>query len=197
MSKMLIDKLANANAKSEFIINNENGHVEVRNAFWIWDNFRGDTDEFGNAKKYTNVVVPNKYVEQLINLGYTVKSYPVDKDKDGNVLLDDAGNPVLIYFIKININMKSQTPPNVKLMTKFKGEITTRQLDDNSIGDIHGLDIELAGIAWNRYVRKMPKSTMVGAYMDKLSVLAEEDAEFGGIFTEYVDSLSLEDIIED
>lgn len=194
---MLITKLAQANEKSEFIINKENGHVEVRNAFWIWDNFRGDTDEFGNAKKFTNVVVPNKYVNELIELGYTVKSYPVDKDKDGNVMLDPEGNPILIYFMKISINMKSQVPPVVKLMTKFNGDMTTRVLDDNSIGDIHGLDIELAGISWNRYVRKMPKATMVGAYLDKLTVIAEEDAEFGGIFQNYVDTLSLEDIIEE
>lgn len=197
MSKMLIDTYLKANQNSQFIINQENGKVEVRNAYWIWDNFQGKTDEYGNAKKYTNVVVPNDKVQELVNLGYTVKSYPVDKDKDGNVMLDEQGQPVLIYFIKININMNSQTKPSVKLITKFKGDTTSRSLDDNTIGDIHGLEIELAGISWNRYIRQQGNKTMVSAYLDKLTVMAEEDSDFGGIFDEYVNKYSLDDVEDD
>ncbi len=197
MSKMLIDKFTKANEKSQFIINPDTGHVEVRDAYWIWDNFQGKTDEFGNAKKYTNVVVPNQYVEQLINLGYTVKSYPVDKDKDGNVMMDDQGNPVLLYFIKININMNGKVAPSVKLITTFKNEKTTRTLDDNSIGDIHGLEVELAAISWNRYARVQGSKTAISAYLDKLTVMAEEDSDFGGIFDDYVGKYALDDVEEE
>ena len=197
MSKMLIDKFTKANEKSQFIINPDTGHVEVRDAYWIWDNFQGKTDEFGNAKKYTNVVVPNQYVEALINLGYTVKSYPVDKDKDGNVMTDDQGNPILLYFIKININMNGKVAPSVKLITSFKNEKTTRTLDDNSIGDIHGLEVELAAISWNRYARVQGNKTAISAYLDKLTVMAEEDSDFGGIFDDYVGKYALDDVEED
>ena len=189
--------MLNANEKSNFIINEDTGHVEVRNAYWIWDNFQGKTDEFGNAKKYTNVVVPTKYVEQLAKLGYTIKSYPVDKDKDGNVMIDETGNPVLIYFMKININMNGNKPPRVKLITKFKGETTSRTLDDNSIGDIHGLVIELAGISWNRYNRQQGNKLYVSAYMDKLTVMAEDDSNFGGMFDEFLGKIALEDVEEE
>lgn len=197
MSKMLIEKFTKANERSQFIINPDTGHVEVRDAFWIWDNFQGKTDEFGNAKKYTNVVVPNKYVEELIKLGYTVKSYPIDKDKDGNVATDPEGNPLLLFFIKININMNSKQIPSVKLITTFKNEKSTRTLDDNSIGDIHGLEVELAAISWNRYSRIQGNKTAVSAYLDKLTVMAEEDSDFGGIFDDYVGKYALDDVEED
>lgn len=196
MSKRNMDMWAHCNEKSHVIVNEQNGHVEVQDACFLWDNFRGDTDQFGNAKKLTHVLIPMDKVQQLIDLGYTIKSYPVDKDKDGNVAVDDNGNPILMYFIKVNINMKSAVPPVVKLMTKFKGDISTRVLDDNSIGDLHGLDVALACISWNRYVRNQGKTTVVSAYMDKISVVAEEDAEFGGIIDDYLESYNADDVVE-
>lgn len=196
MSKRNIEAWAYCNEKTKVIINEQNGHVEVQDCQFLWDNFRGDTDQFGNAKKLTNVLIPMNKVQELIDLGYTVRYYPVDKDKDGNVAVDEDGQPILMYFIKVNINMKSTVPPVVKLMTKFKGEITTRVLDDNSIGDLHGLDMALACISWNRYSRNQGKNAIVSAYMDKLTVVAEEDAEFGGIIDDYLGSYSADNVIE-
>lgn len=195
MSNMLINKFQKANSETVVKMNPDNGRVEVVKAQFIWDNFMGKPDNYGNAKKYVNVVIPNQYVQGLLDLGYTVKNCPVDKDKDGNVMIDQTtGEPILIYYVKVMINMMSERTPSVKLTTTFNAETKTRTLDDNSIGDLHGLDIKLAGISWNRYIRKQGTKTSVTPYMDSLRVAAEEDA-IEASFNDYISSISPDDDI--
>lgn len=175
MSK-LIDNALEAVQNSQFYFK-DNHTLEVQNAVIIWTNFRGEANRFGNTARTFNLVLTEPVAEELDSQKWRVRS--VDS---GNV--DENGNPILIKFVNIKVNIDSAYPPTVTLYTEYNGKKSRKTLDKDTIGELDRADIKMVDCVVNAYVSKKFPDHVTG-YLKKMNVVQEPDVVFGGKYDDW------------
>ena len=173
------------------LFENRNQTLEIINAAIFWKNFEGRVNQFGNASRNFKVAIPEAVASELQKRGWNVRSYElIRKDRDGNLLppvvVDDNGNPGIVHFIEVKINMESEWPPVITRISSFKGETVNETM---SIANIKELDSDTfldCSIEVNERVNQ--KTGRATGYLRKMTVVtdpAEKDADFGGRYVDY------------
>lgn len=157
--------------KSQFIINPDNGLIEIRNAYIFWTNFEGRKDQWGNDARNFNVAVSPEMADILASNGWRVRDY-------GN---EDQG---MIYFINVKINMRSTYPPIVTVFSTFRGKRSRTSLTEETLLELDRMDIESSDLIINPWSSKQSEGKVTG-YLRTLNVIKEEDVIFGGRYDDW------------
>ena len=161
---------------------------EARHAVLIYKNFNGvETDYNEKGKRNFCLVVTKEVADLLYANGINVK-----------VKTPEEGEP--IYLVKVNVNMESETAPEVKLyVRKQDGRTNVIELDADSIGLLDKATIETWAVDLNIY--RNAKRGTVSFYLNSLGALQNDVPKFGGMFDEYEnnnynDDLPFEDVTD-
>lgn len=166
--------------KSIFTFIDDKGKLtlEIKNAHIFWTNFRGERNSFGNDARYFNVALSPDIATQLQNDGWRIREYFLDNE--------EGEAPDVLFFVQIKVNMDSEWPPIITLMTEFKGGRHKRELDISTIGELDRIDIKDADCLINIYESPKFPGKLTG-YLKKLYVLQDPDIEFGGKWDDWLE----------
>lgn len=124
----------------------------------LWANFAGAKKRFNEeGKRNFNIIVPRDMVEEFIDFGFNIKRFE-----------ETENNPDPDYYMKVNVNFKSNFPPKVVMVTS-KSKVL---LNENTIGAaldgaiIEYGDIVIAGSLYEGHV---------SAYLQKGAFYLSED----------------------
>ena len=168
-----ITELAAEDVKKSSFIFNDNHTIEVRDAVFIWTNFSGEPNKFGNTDKYFNLVLNEEAAHAMKDIGFNVREF------------DNGEEMEKTYFVNVKVKMDSAFPPQVSLYSEFKGKRTKQVLDETTIGNLDRINIESADCIINAYTNAT--TGKVSGYLRKLNVIQKPDIEFGGKYDEWLD----------
>ena len=122
-------------AKEAKYIRLGNGDLTVEGAGIIYKNFSGNPTSFNpsGGKPTFALVIPQELADDLVNEGWNVKEKQPQEEGDESM-----------FYTEIVVNMASQYPPRIHLLTKSGNnetmvditEDTLHELDDNALTDI-------------------------------------------------------------
>ncbi len=176
----------------------DRGVLEIRDAVLIFTNFSGQKNQWGNASKNFNIVLPADLKEFLDecqvrgqNLHVNIHQYPqkaTGTDED----------PCLFY-INVKVNMDSEFPPLVTLYTNKQttspdGSVILKKarvsLEDATIGCLDGTDIDRADCKLNVKESKTSPGNAV-FYLRQLNVIQTIVPDFGGVYEDWDDPIEV------
>ena len=158
-------------ASSEFEMLDERS-LEVVKAAIFWPNFEGRMNRFGKSAVTFNLAVSDEVAADLEKMGFKVRKTEIDEE-------------TLLKFVNIKVNMKSQQPPLIKLLTESRGKKSTRILDDEEkIKILDSVDIEEASCVINLYESRAVPGKVTG-YLKKLIVVQNPKSTFGGRYDDW------------
>lgn len=171
MSKT-VDRALEAVQNSKFIFNENNGMIEVLDAFIFWTNFRGEANKFGNTARTFNLAVNEEVANTLKENGWRVREATNAEEET-------------LYFVNIKVNMNSAYPPIITLYSEFRGQRNRRTLDIENVGELDRVDIQTCDCIINPYSSQRFEGKITG-YLKKLNVIQEPDVEFGGKYDDWL-----------
>lgn len=173
------------------LFTNKHKTLEIIKAAIFWKNFEGRMNQFGNATRNFKVAVPQAVAIELEQRGWNVKSRPLTrKDIDGNdvppVIIDEKGQPCVLYFIEVKVNMESEWPPVITRISQFNGERVDELMNIANIKDLDHDTFLDCSIEVNERIN--PKTNKATGYLRMMTVVtdpAEKEADFGGRYENY------------
>lgn len=170
----------------------DRGILEIRDAVLIFTNFSGQKNQWGNASKNFNVVLPADLKEFLEECQLRDKSLHVNIHKYPNAAAGTDDDPCL-YYINVKVNMDSEFPPMVTLYTNKqtvaadgstelkKGRVS---LIDATIGCLDRTDMDRADCKLNLKESKANPGNAV-FYLRQLNVIQTIVPDFGGAYEDW------------
>jgi len=156
---------------SEFEMLNEKT-LEVVKAAIFWPNFEGRPNKWNQTAVTFNLAVSDAVAEDLEKMGFRVRKNNIDDE-------------TVLRFVNIKVNMKSQQPPLIKLLTESKGKKSARILDDEEkIKVLDSVDIEEASCVINLYESRAVPGKVTG-YLKKLVVVQNPKSTFNGRYDDW------------
>lgn len=165
-------------AKSIFDYDEKKRKFVVEGAVILWPNFSGEEDRFGNSARTFNVAVTQEWADKLTDLGYRVR---VVENKDEN---DEVTGE--LYVINVKVNMATDYPPKVYLITETNNGQKRTVLNESKIGLLDRVDIAHVDVIINSYTSKRFPDKTTG-YLDKIYVTQESAPYFGGKYDDWSD----------
>lgn len=170
-------KMAELLKKSVFtFFDNAAGDFEVEHAAITYKNFSGKPTDMNPAggKRTFVLCLPEDVGEHLRDLGWNIKiSTP-------NV----EGDPVVLYT-EIVINMDSDWPPTVELLTQFNGNTTATRLTGDEVSRLDKVWIENVDIRIHPYRHGRAPYIYKGYVNDIRVTQAQGGTHFGGKYDKY------------
>ena len=150
-----------------------NGDLSVEGAAIIYKNFDGGPTKFNPAggKRTFSLVVPQDIADQLVADGWNVK---VRHSEDGPE--DD------MFYTEIVVNLESQYPPKLHLITRFAERESMIELDASNIKELDNnflYNVDLIIHPFN-HGRVNAAGATVKGYLKTLYATVEPSMDFGG-----------------
>lgn len=170
----------------------DRGVLEIREAVLLFTNFSGQKNQWGNASKNFNIVLPNDLKEFLEECQLRDKSLHVNIHKYPQNAAGTDDDPCL-YYINVKVNMDSEFPPIVTLYTNRQktnefGQLEMKKshnsLDDATIGVLDRCDMERADCKLNLKESKANPGNAV-FYLRQLNVIQTVIPDFGGAYEDW------------
>lgn len=168
------------------------GVLEIRDAVLLFTNFSGQKNQWGNASKNFNIVLPSDLKEFLEQCQLNEKSLHVNIHKYPQNAAGTDDEPCLFY-INVKVNMDSDFPPMVTLYTNKQtsnpdGSVVIKKgrvsLEDATIGCLDRTDIERADCKLNLKESKANPGNAV-FYLRQLNVIQTIIPDFGGVYEDW------------
>ncbi len=162
--------------------------IEVMDASILWPDFTGRVTEYnkvlGEKRSFNLVLNPEmlealRQIEEVNGSKFRIKSAKLHSE-------DDMKDPNIekIYYINVKVNMDPMYQPPVTLFTEYRGKKSRQSLDAATVGILDSADIKTADMLLNIYINKKHPEQCT-AYLKKLNVIQEPDAEFGGRYDDW------------
>lgn len=170
----------------------DRGVLEIRDAVLIFTNFSGQKNQWGNASKNFNVVLPADLKEFLEECQLHEKSLHVNIHKYPQNATGTDDDPCLFY-INVKVNMDSDFPPMVTLYTNKQttnpdGSVILKKgrvsLEDATIGCLDRTDMDRADCKLNLKESKANPGNAV-FYLRQLNVIQTIVPDFGGAYEDW------------
>lgn len=170
----------------------DRGVLEIRDAVLIFTNFSGQKNQWGNASKNFNVVLPSDLKEFLEECQLRDKSLHVNIHKYPQNAAGTDDDPCLFY-INVKVNMESEFPPMVTLYTNKQttgpdGSLVLKKgrvsLEDATIGCLDRTDMDRADCKLNLKESKANPGNAV-FYLRQLNVIQTIVPDFGGAYEDW------------
>lgn len=153
-----------------------NGDLSVENAVIIWTNFEGRPTKFkpaGGQRTFV-LVLSEKVADQLKEAGWNVKY------REGREEGDDP-----LYYTEIVVNMESQFPPKVVLLTEFRGRKSANRLTASAVGQLDSLEIANVDLIIHPYEHDFSDVASIKGYAKAIYVTQGQDSYFGDKYEDY------------
>lgn len=187
MSKLVENALERVQ-KSQWRL--DRGILEIMDAVLLFTNFSGQKNQWGNASKNFNIVIPADLKEFFENnLGFHVNIHKYPGKAEGT---DD--DPC-VYYINVKVNMESEYPPAVTLYTNKQvtnpdGSFSIKKgrvsLEDATVGCLDRTEMERADCKLNVKESKANPGNAV-FYLRQLNVIQTIVPDFNGIYEDWDD----------
>lgn len=170
----------------------DRGILEIRDAILLFTNFSGQKNQWGNAAKNFNIVLPPDLKEFLDECQVKNKALHVNIHKYPQNAAGTNEDPC-IYYINVKVNMDSDFPPMVTLYTNKQttapdGSVILKKsrasLDDVTIGCLDRADIDRADCRLNMRESKANPGNAV-FYLRQLNVIQTIIPDFGGVYEDW------------
>lgn len=165
------------NANYSFLAN---GDLVVEGGAIIYRNFSGQPTKFNpnGGKRTFALVIPQEVADELVDRGWNVKHRPPrDEDEDD------------MYYTEIVVNMGSEFPPRVNLVTKYgeKENMTPLTEDNISLLDtsiLTNIDMVIHPYA---HGRMNAAGATVKGYLKTMYATNEPVVDFGGKYNRFME----------
>lgn len=170
----------------------DRGILEIRDAVLLFTNFSGQKNQWGNASKNFNIVLPADLKDFLETCKLNEKPLHVNIHKYPQNAEGTDDDPCL-YYINVKVNMDSEFPPMVTLYTNKqttnpdgstflkKGRVS---LEDATVGCLDRTDIDRADCKLNLKESKANPGNAV-FYLRQLNVIQTIVPDFGGAYEDW------------
>ena len=160
----------------EFLVN---GDLVVEGGAIIYRNFRGEPTKFNpqGGKRTFALVVPQEVADQLVSRGWNVKHRPPRDEEE-----DD------MYWTEVVVNMESEFPPRVNLLTRYGEKANMTPLTAESIGILDTsilTDVDMV-IHPYEHGRMNAAGATVKGYLKTMYATTEPVVDFGGKYESYM-----------
>lgn len=171
--------------KTQWFLNK--GVLEIRDAVIVFTNFSGQKNQWGNASKYFNVVLPADLVEFFQSQPIHVNLHKYPREAEG------TDEDPFFYYINVKSSMDGEYPPIVTLYvnsqyTNSEGGIEIRKskvtLNDATIGCLDRADLDRVDCKLNMRESKAHPGNAV-FYLRQLNAIQTKVPDFGGIYDEW------------
>lgn len=189
MSQLVVNALERVQ-KSKWYF--DRGILEIRDAVLLFTNFSGQKNQWGNASKNFNIVLPADLKEFLETCKLNEKPLHVNIHKYPQNAEGTDDDPCL-YYINVKVNMDSEFPPMVTLYTNKQttnpdGSVMLKKgrvsLEDATIGCLDRTDIDRADCKLNLKESKANPGNAV-FYLRQLNVIQTIVPDFGGAYEDW------------
>ena len=155
-----------------------NGDLEVRGAAIIYKNFSGEPTQFNpsGGKRTFALVVPQDIADKLVEDGWNVKHRPPREEGDDEM-----------FYTEIVVNLNSQFPPKLHLVTRYGDRETKIDIDETNIDELDKnflIDIDLIVHPY-AHGRMNAAGATVKGYLKTLWATQEPPMEFGGKYDRF------------
>lgn len=155
-----------------------NGDLSVEGAAIIYKNFAGAPTNFNpnGGKRTFALVLTRSVADMLVEEGWNVKHRPPRDEGD-----DD------LYYTEIVLNMESEYPPRVNLLTRYGDRENLVKLDSETVGLLDNsilVDIDLV-IHPYRHGRANAAGATVKGYLKVMYATTEPYMDFGGKYDRF------------
>lgn len=157
-----------------------NGDLVVEGAAIIYRNFAGQATRFNpnGGKRTFALVLTQPIADELVDRGWNVKHRPPrDEDEDD------------MYWTEIVVNMESEFPPRVNLITRYGEKENMTPLDAEKIGILDNsmlTDIDLI-IHPYAHGRMNAAGATVKGYLKTMYATSEAVIDFGGKYSRFME----------
>lgn len=193
-------ELAFENAKKSSFRFVDNHTIEVMDASILWPDFSGRITEYHKVKgekRSFNLVLNDDMIAALSDLqnqtGSKFRIHQANIYSEDDVRLRGVQQQVL-YYINVKVNMDNDYPPTITLFTEYNGKRSRNTITKESIDslDVIANDMEACDVLLNCYVSRLHPDQCT-AYLKKLNVIQNKQAEFGGRYDDWENGGSAED----
>lgn len=154
----------------------KNGDLSVENAVIVWPNFAGNPTDFnpaGGKRTFVLLLTP-EVADDLKSEGWNIKCKPPKEDGD---------EP--LYITEIVVNMESQFPPKVCLVTEYRSERSMTNLDEDTIAELDKIDYENVDVIIHPYEHGRSSVSTIKGYARSIYITQAQNNDFGGKYADY------------
>lgn len=155
-----------------------NGDLSVEGAAIIYRNFAGEPTKFNpqGGKRTFALVLNQPIADRLVDMGWNVKHRPPREEDD-----DD------LYYTEIVVNMGSDYPPRVNLVTKYGDKESMIRLDEETLNLLDNTIITNVDLIIHPYIhgRSNAAGATVKGYLKTLYATSEPIMDFGGKYERF------------
>lgn len=157
-----------------------NGDLVVEGGAIIYRNFAGQPTKFNpnGGKRTFALVIPQMVADQLIDRGWNVKHRPPRDEEE-----DD------MYYTEIVVNMESEFPPRINLLTRYGEKENMVQLNEENVSLLDTsilTDIDLV-IHPYAHGRTNAAGATVKGYLKTMYATTEPVVDFGGKYSRFME----------
>lgn len=157
-----------------------NGDLSVEGGAIIYKNFKGEPTKFNptGGKRTFTLVLPQHVAEELVDSGWNVKHRPPREEGD-----DD------LYFTDIVVNMESQFPPKIMLITRYGEKENLTHLDSETVGLLDSSILVDIDMIIHPYIhgRANAAGATVKGYLKTMYATAQPSMDFGGKYSRFME----------
>lgn len=163
-------------AKYSFL---NNGDLVVEGGAIIYKNFAGQPTRFNPAggKRTFALVLSQDIADELVNRGWNVKHRPSNEDDEND-----------LFWTDVVVNLDSEYPPRVNLLTRYGEKENMVRLDHESISILDNsilTDIDLV-IHPYAHGRVNAAGATVKGYLKTMYATTEPVVDFGGKYDRFM-----------